>query len=148
MSPTIVLDQEGRVEMIAGASGGPRIITGTLQVLLNMMHGASMRHAVLSMRLHHQWLPDVVQVDWEEWFELELGPLYAEDPPEEQARKRDEAFNLSVERGPLSALAARGHAFVPRDAVGHVQAIRRLEDGRYAIASDPRKGGEPAYADR
>ena len=32
MAPTIVTDKDGNVMMIAGASGGPRIITGTATV--------------------------------------------------------------------------------------------------------------------
>ena len=37
MSPTIVLDESGNAEIVAGSSGGPRIITGTTRVLLNLM---------------------------------------------------------------------------------------------------------------
>ena len=37
MSPTIVLDKSGAVFAVAGASGGPRIITSTAQVLLNVL---------------------------------------------------------------------------------------------------------------
>ncbi|RYH17440.1 hypothetical protein EON65_28590 [archaeon] len=33
MSPSILLDKKGRVVLVGGASGGPRIITGTAQVI-------------------------------------------------------------------------------------------------------------------
>ncbi|MEM9373458.1 MAG: gamma-glutamyltransferase [Planctomycetota bacterium] len=72
MSPTIVLDQTG-VLAVCGASGGPRIITGTLQVLLNVLAGMDAGEAVAAPRFHHQWLPDRVFLepaagDWAEGF--------------------------------------------------------------------------------
>lgn len=62
MSPTIVLDDAG-VVAVCGASGGPRIITGTLQTLLNAIAGMSAGDAVAAPRLHHQWQPDRVQLE-------------------------------------------------------------------------------------
>lgn len=59
MSPTIVLDDDG-VLAVAGASGGPRIITGTLQALLNALSGMDAGDAVAEPRFHHQWKPDRV----------------------------------------------------------------------------------------
>ena len=50
--------------MTAGASGGPRIITGTVQVMLRVLHGgAGTADAVGGGRIHHQWAPDVVRVE-------------------------------------------------------------------------------------
>ena len=37
MSPTMLLSNTGAVRLVGGASGGPRIITATVQVLLNYM---------------------------------------------------------------------------------------------------------------
>ncbi len=62
MSPTIVLDDRG-VLAVAGASGGPRIITGTLQSLLNALSGMDAGDAVAAPRLHHQWMPDRVDLE-------------------------------------------------------------------------------------
>lgn len=59
MSPTIVLDRNG-VLAVAGASGGPRIITGTLQALLNALSGMDAGDAVDAPRFHHQWKPNTV----------------------------------------------------------------------------------------
>ena len=39
MSPTIVLEGEA-VKMVVGGAGGPTIISGTLQVLLNVLDGS------------------------------------------------------------------------------------------------------------
>ncbi len=42
-----------------GASGGPRIITTTLQVLLNVTaFELPPTEAVVAPRFHHQWMPD------------------------------------------------------------------------------------------
>ncbi len=63
MTPTIVL-KDGRAVAIAGASGGPRIITATLQVLLQMLEFDLGAHAAVSApRLHHQWQPDEVLLE-------------------------------------------------------------------------------------
>ncbi len=60
MSPTIVL-RDGRVFLVLGSPGGSRIITITLQVILNMIdHRMAPQEAVDAPRLHHQWLPDQV----------------------------------------------------------------------------------------
>ena len=60
MSPTLVL-KDGRVTMVVGSPGGSRIITITLQVLLNLIdYGMEPQEAVNATRIHHQWLPDVV----------------------------------------------------------------------------------------
>lgn len=58
MSPTIAV-KDGKAIFSAGASGGPRIISSTLQVLLNMIvFGMNPEQAVESPRIHHQWMPD------------------------------------------------------------------------------------------
>lgn len=115
MSPTIVL-RDGQVAAVAGASGGPRIISGTLQVLLAaLVFGNDAGQAVDRPRLHHQWLPDEVRVE-SGW----------------------------TDRNSLAGLRARGHHVVdyPK-AVGVVQAIV-VQGGLITAASDPRKGGRPA----
>ena len=52
---------------MVGGSGGPTIITGTLQVLLNLIHfdGVNGRvgHAVSAPRIHHQWVPKTLMYD-------------------------------------------------------------------------------------
>jgi gamma-glutamyltranspeptidase / glutathione hydrolase len=60
MAPTLVL-RDGRVAMVVGSPGGARIITITLQVLLNLIdYGMEPHEAVNASRVHHQWLPDVI----------------------------------------------------------------------------------------
>ncbi len=64
MSPSILLDLEGHVWMVGGASGGPHIITGTAQVFLNALgRGMDPLAAVVSPRVHNQLLPDELFVE-------------------------------------------------------------------------------------
>ncbi len=115
MSPTIVLEGD-QVRLVAGASGGPRIITGTMQVILNcLLLEMTPAQAVSAARFHHQWLPDVLQF--------------------EQGWTAD---------GVVDAMESIGHATGRRDSVGVVQVVEVLPDGRKRAASDPRKGGMPA----
>ncbi|MCA9055683.1 MAG: gamma-glutamyltransferase, partial [Planctomycetaceae bacterium] len=54
MTPTIFV-RDGRAILAVGASGGPRIISGTTQVLLNMTQfGLTPEAAVAAPRFHHQ----------------------------------------------------------------------------------------------
>jgi len=63
MTPTIVL-KNGKPFLITGSPGGSRIITTTLQVILNVIdHGMTLADAVAAPRLHHQWLPDQVVIE-------------------------------------------------------------------------------------
>tara|TARA_R110002124_G_scaffold195520_1_gene362570 strand:+ start:5970 stop:7652 length:1683 start_codon:yes stop_codon:yes gene_type:complete len=60
MTPTIVT-KDGKVRMVLGAAGGPRIITATLQSFLNMaVFGMNAQEAIAANRIHHQWLPDIL----------------------------------------------------------------------------------------
>ncbi|MEO5902781.1 MAG: gamma-glutamyltransferase, partial [Gemmatimonadaceae bacterium] len=64
MTPTIVLDPAGKLFMVLGARGGPRIITSTAQVILNVIdHHMSLSDAMGAPRMHHQALPDVMTYD-------------------------------------------------------------------------------------
>jgi len=60
MTPTIVL-RDGRPFLLAGAPGGPTIITSVLQVLLNVIDfEMPLVLAVDAPRFHHQWQPDQI----------------------------------------------------------------------------------------
>ncbi len=63
MSPTIVV-RNTKVVMIVGSPGGPRIITSTLQTILNVLdYGMNIQAAVDAPRFHHQWLPDSIDIE-------------------------------------------------------------------------------------
>jgi gamma-glutamyltranspeptidase / glutathione hydrolase len=61
MAPTIVTGKDGKVVLLAGAAGGPMIITTVFQVLSNVIdHGQDPAFALNAPRFHMQHLPDVV----------------------------------------------------------------------------------------
>jgi gamma-glutamyltranspeptidase/glutathione hydrolase len=115
MSPTIVL-QGDRVVAVTGASGGPRIISSTLQALINsLLYGMTAGESLARARFHHQWMPHVLLVE-DEW--------------------QDETA--------LDGLRAFGHAVdLRRESIGNVQLIL-LREGIIHAASDPRSVGVPA----
>jgi gamma-glutamyltranspeptidase / glutathione hydrolase len=113
MSPTLLL-KDGQPFMVVGASGGPTIITATLQTILNVIDfGMSARAAVEAPRLHHQWVPEVLVLE-----------------PEIPA---DVADNLK----------AKGHTIKLMPAFSAAQVVVSAPPFRFA-ASDPRKHGVPA----
>lgn len=63
MSPTIVL-KDGKAFLVTGSPGGARIITTTLQVIMNVIdHGMNIQEAVNAPRIHHQWLPEEIRIE-------------------------------------------------------------------------------------
>ena len=114
MTPAMVLDANGDLQMVVGSPGGATIITTVFQVVSNVLdHGMSLAEAVCAPRGHHQHLPDRIQ--------YEPGGL----PP-----------------GVSEALTGLGHEVVEHEEMsGDVQAILRLPDGTLDGQSDPRRGG-------
>ncbi|KAK3252136.1 hypothetical protein CYMTET_38560 [Cymbomonas tetramitiformis] len=69
MSPTVVL-RGGKLWAVLGASGGPRIITATVQTLLGILaYGRSAVDAVRHPRLHHQLLPNHVASEHQQLYD-------------------------------------------------------------------------------
>lgn len=63
MSPTIV-QKNGKNFLVTGSPGGSRIITTTLQVIMNAIdHQLNPQAAVNAPRIHHQWLPDEIRIE-------------------------------------------------------------------------------------
>nr|WP_317173600.1 gamma-glutamyltransferase [Hymenobacter montanus] len=63
MTPTI-LTRNGKVALVVGSPGGSTIITSVLQTILGVVdYGLNAQQAVTAPRLHHQWLPDVIDVE-------------------------------------------------------------------------------------
>jgi len=59
MTPSIVLDTAGNLQMVVGTPGGPTIITSVAQVIPWRSDGVmSLPDAVAAPRIHHQALPD------------------------------------------------------------------------------------------
>ncbi|MDM9625864.1 gamma-glutamyltransferase [Rhizobium sp. S152] len=60
MSPTIIT-KDGKPFMVIGSPGGSRIITITLEAILNVVDfGMDISQAVNAPRIHHQWQPDKI----------------------------------------------------------------------------------------
>jgi gamma-glutamyltranspeptidase / glutathione hydrolase len=63
MTPTIITEN-GEVRLVTGSPGGSRIITSTLQTVLNILDfKMAPKHAVDSGRIHYQWSPDILWVE-------------------------------------------------------------------------------------
>ena len=63
-SVPVIIEKDGQVEIVAGASGGSRIITATLNVIINLIHyNRNPLEAVNNPRVHHQLIPNVVGLD-------------------------------------------------------------------------------------
>lgn len=63
MSPTLVL-KDGKPVLAVGAPGGTRIISCVAQTLLNVLEFQQpLFESIASIRYHHQWQPDVLQID-------------------------------------------------------------------------------------
>ncbi|XP_049516811.1 scoloptoxin SSD14 isoform X2 [Dermacentor silvarum] len=64
MSPTVVVDPNGDVEMVIGAAGGSKIITAVAQVSMRALwQSGDIRDAIDYARLHEQLAPDDVMVE-------------------------------------------------------------------------------------
>ena len=50
--------------MVIGSPGGSRIITITLEAIVNVVdHGMTVSEAIDAPRLHMQWVPDAVEIE-------------------------------------------------------------------------------------
>ena len=63
MSPSIVT-KDGKIFMVIGSPDGSRIITITLEAMLNVIdHKMNIQQAINYPRIHQQWMPDVVYLE-------------------------------------------------------------------------------------
>ena len=117
MSPTIVLDKNGSVLLVVGAAGGPTIITGTSQVILNVIqHRMSLSDAMRAPRIHHQALPDSMAFE-------------------------DGGITAPV----LDSLRKMGHAMRMQRALVNINAIMRVPGGWEGVPEPRRSGGAVGY---
>jgi gamma-glutamyltranspeptidase/glutathione hydrolase len=117
MSPTIVLDPKGNLLLVTGARGGPRIISATYQIVLDVIdHRMSLADAMSAPRVHHQALPDSIRV--------EKG-----------------GFGADV----LARLRAMGHNVYEGGGIASAASIMRVKGG-YEGMDDPRLRGAAGAA--
>lgn len=116
-TPLMAARPDGSLLASVGAAGGSRIISSTAQVLWHVLERElSMKEALAEPRIHDQLVPNIVTVEF--------------------------AFdNATVE-----SLLEKGHE-VRRVGPGgsSVQGIRRLEDGVFEAAAEPRRENSGAY---
>jgi gamma-glutamyltranspeptidase/glutathione hydrolase len=111
MAPTIVLDRDGKVLMLVGGRGGPRIITAVVQAIVNVIdYRMPLADAVGAPRIHEQALPDLLE--------------YEKD---------------GVPADVVASLNAMGYKTQP-GATGSLTAIKRIPSGWEGLF-DPRKHG-------
>jgi gamma-glutamyltranspeptidase/glutathione hydrolase len=112
MSPTIVLGPGDSLLLVLGARGGPRIITSTSQVIINVIdHRMTLADAMSAPRIHHQALPDTIR------------------------HERDGLAPAVVD-----SLARMQWGVGPTGGIGLVNAIMRVDGGYHGVA-DPRSSG-------
>jgi len=64
MTPTLV-EKDGKLFMVVGSPGGPKIITVVFQTILNVIeHGMTLQQAVNTKRFHSQWQPDDIMAEY------------------------------------------------------------------------------------
>ena len=108
MTPTVILEGD-RPALIVGGSGGPRIISATLQTVLNALDfRMPLKKAVETPRIHHQWMPDEIVVE---------GKI----PPDA-----------------IKSLARLGHKVQEKNSLGLVEAIL-VRRSKITGAADPRQ---------
>lgn len=107
MTPTIVLKNE-ELFLVTGTPGGSRIITTTLQIVLNVIdHQMNIAEATNATRIHHQWYPDEIRIE----------------------------RGLSLDT--IKLLEAKGHKTHLKSSMGSTQSIMKTDQGLFG-ATDPR----------
>ena len=107
--------EANKVEPGKRSPGGSRIITTTLQVIMNVIdHGMNIQTAVAAPRIHHQWLPDELRIE------------------------------QGISPDTIALLEARGHHVVTNSAMGAIQSIMIGEDGTLFGGADPRRSTSSA----
>ncbi len=108
MTPTIVA-KDGKPYLVIGSPGGRTIINTVFQTVLNVLaYDMYIDQAIEAMKIHHQWLPDIIYYE-----KMLLSP---------DTRK---------------ALEAMGHTLVDRDELGELMGIQVDRENNVLIgASD------------
>jgi gamma-glutamyltranspeptidase / glutathione hydrolase len=109
MTPSIV-EKDGNLLLVVGSPGGSTIPTSVFQVIVNVLDfGMNIGEAVDAGRFHHQWLPDLISYE------------------------KSAADSLTIKK-----LKDMGHNLKERSAIGSINAILILPDGKKAGGADKR----------
>ena len=118
MTPTIVEDNEGDLFLVLGSPGGSTIITTVAQIIINMIdYKMHIEDAVESPRFHHQWLPDMIQVE-----------------------------KMKFSKEVLDALEDAGHSYSVRHSIGEANCIQITNGGTLRFGSGDSRRGASAIA--
>jgi len=110
MSPTLVFKNK-KPFLVTGSPGGSRIITTTLQVILNVIdHDMNLAEATIGSRIHHQWFPDEIRVE------------------------------KSLNKDTVELLRQKGHKVTRKSSMGSTQSIMLTDKGLWGY-SDLRRSG-------
>ena len=117
MSPTIVLDPDGGLLLVVGARGGPRIITATSQIILNVIdHRMTLADAMSAPRIHHQALPDSLRFE-----------------------------RRGLTQTVLDSLTAIGYGLSPVGGIGVAHGVMRVRGGWEGYVDPRSSGGAVGY---
>lgn len=108
MCPTIVL-KDNKPYIVVGTPGGTTIPTSVFQTIVNIIEfDLSTEDAVYKPKFHHQWLPDVLNIE--------------------------KGFPQAVK----DSLQQRGYKLAERNGIGRTEVIRVLPNGRMEAVADNR----------
>lgn len=111
MTPTIILDPKGNPYMATGTPGGARIITTTLQVILNVLeYQLNLQSAVNMPRIHSQLWPEEIRIE------------------------------QGISPDTIGLLEKMGNKVTLLPAMGAAESVM-IKDGKYYGAADPRRPG-------
>ena len=122
MTPTFLFKEDGTL-VATGSPGGSRIINVVLQMIVNMVdHNLSVAEATVAPRFHHQWFPDVLNVE--------------------------KGFSPDT----IRLLASRGHKVKKQSAMGSTQTVAKQNGMFVGFSDLRRRNsltlGVPEYVDR
>ena len=108
MAPTIVL-KDNKPYIVAGTPGGTTIPTSVFQTIVDILEfNMSAEDAVYKPKFHHQWLPDVLNIE--------------------------KGFPENVK----DSLQKMGYKIAQRGAIGRTEVIKVLPDGKFESVADNR----------
>lgn len=112
MTPTIVM-KDNKPWLVTGSPGGARIITTVLQSIVNTIdHGMNPAEAIVTPRVHHQWLPDELRIE------------------------------NGISPDTIKLLEQKGHKVVTKAPMGRVQIIQADNTGFYGYSDPRNPDGK------
>jgi gamma-glutamyltranspeptidase/glutathione hydrolase len=119
MSPTIVA-KNNQPFLIIGSPGGRTIINTVLQVILNVLdHRMNIADAVTAPRMHHQWLPNQIQIESGKFSTEVTNRMHEIGHKVVEADRIGEAMGITIEPNTHERLGAADPRSPDGKAVGY-----------------------------